>query len=47
MEVVLPPFVFVFDPLDLNLDKLEVSLTMSLDGDICDLGATYYMLSMD
>lgn len=46
MEVALPPFVFVFCPPDLDLSELEISLVMSLGGDVCSLGACY-MLSMD
>ena len=47
MEVALPPFEFVFGPPDLSLGELEILLAMSFSGDVCGLGATCYMLSMD
>ena len=47
MLVVLPPFEFVFGPPDLGLYMLKVPLVMSLSGDVYDLGATCYMLSID
>ncbi|GMN33390.1 hypothetical protein TIFTF001_004128 [Ficus carica] len=31
----------------LGLDELEVPLAISLSGDVCGLGATWYMLLMD
>ena len=47
MEVIFPQFEFVFGPSNLGLGELEVRLAMSLSGDVCGLGATCYMLSMD
>ena len=32
---------------DLDLGELEILLAMSLSGDVCDLGATWYILLMD
>ena len=47
IELVLPLFKFVFGPSHLGLGELEVPLVMSIRCDVCGLGATCYMLSMD
>ena len=47
MEMVIPPFEFVFGLSDLSFGELEVPLAMSLGGGVCSLGATRYMLSID
>lgn len=47
MEVVLPPFEFVFGLSDLNFGELKVPLDTRLGGDVSSLKATSYTLSMD
>ena len=47
IEVVLPSFEFVFGPSNLGLGELKVLQAMSLSKEVCNLGTTCYMLSMD
>ena len=47
IKIILRLFEFVFNSPDLSLSELEVPLAMSFNGDVCGLGATCYILSMD
>ena len=40
IEMVLSSFEFVFSLPDIGLDKLKISLIMSLSGDVCGLRVT-------